>query len=148
MKLSNSEKREIFASAWLSAGTASRIHGGKPSQYFAECLKTAYKNFSVIKKDNSKHTYKASVFIMNIFDGSIACGYSLHSYKQKNGKFYTTVSYFNENLESETVKAGSEKVDNVRGYFARQRLETICRAEAQLKMMSNNKNYSVEYMEF
>lgn len=37
-------KKGMFRYAWKNAKYAAKLHGGKPSQYFSECLKLAYKD--------------------------------------------------------------------------------------------------------
>lgn len=43
----NKTNKTVFTLAWQNAKTAARIHGGKPSEYFAESLKLAHRGITV-----------------------------------------------------------------------------------------------------
>ena len=57
-----SQKQKVFALAWKNARLAANFHGGKPQEYFGECLKLAYRGIELDMPQPAQTTFTPSLF--------------------------------------------------------------------------------------
>lgn|SRR5699024_1946351 len=104
------DKKEIMTNAWVKASNAAFMHGGKKSEYFAECLKEEWAfqkmlNKPVEKKKKAERIEKSTNEIVAIKDWFVRKNFD------QNEAYVINSNDWIEVLE-ETAKAYKLKVHN------------------------------------